>query len=63
MGLEEGLLETNNQKEVMVEILQYVLDLKLPDPIPQVEKQHRSHRPRRDPIPYVCYDGTTGKTS
>lgn len=49
MGLAEGLLETSDQKEVMADILRYVLDLKPDDPIPEVERQHRSLRPRPDP--------------
>lgn len=47
MGLEEGLLETSGQKEQMAEILRYVLDLKPTDPVPEVERQHRSLRPTR----------------
>lgn len=49
MGLEEGLLEASDQKEVMAEILRYVLDLKPTAPTPEVERQHRSLRPRPDP--------------
>ncbi|KAK7905152.1 hypothetical protein WMY93_017759 [Mugilogobius chulae] len=48
-GLDEGLLEGNDQKEVMCQILRYILDVAPGDPVPEVERQHRSLRPRPDP--------------
>lgn len=56
-GLDEGVLESSNPGKVLEEILRYILDLGDTDPIPEVERHHRSLRPRPGPTdpprPYI----------
>lgn len=49
LGLTEGLLEREDQKQVMDQILRYILDAAPGDRAPEVERQHRSFRPCPDP--------------
>lgn len=49
LGLEARVLEGDNHKQVMDQILRYILDAKPTDPIPEVERQHRSLRAWPEP--------------
>ncbi|KAL7379790.1 hypothetical protein ABVT39_005926 [Epinephelus coioides] len=56
VGLEEGI-EAGNLDKMICDILRYILDLKDDDPTPEVERQHRTLRPRlapaEPPRPYL----------
>ncbi|KAJ0056447.1 hypothetical protein NL108_008033 [Boleophthalmus pectinirostris] len=47
-GLEEGL-ERGDPDKTVRDILKYILELKDDDPVPEVERHHRSSRPRPTP--------------
>lgn len=53
VGLEEGTLETGNPAvdpgKELAAILRYILDRRETDPAPEVDRHHRSLRPRPDP--------------
>lgn len=48
VGLEEGL-EAGDPNKMISDVLRYILDLKDSDMIPEVERHHRSLRPRPGP--------------
>lgn len=49
IGLEEGLLESGDPGKELAAILRYILDRHETDPAPEVDRHHRSLRPRPDP--------------
>ncbi|KAL7384817.1 hypothetical protein ABVT39_009410 [Epinephelus coioides] len=47
--VKEGLLESGNPEEELSAILRYILDRDDMDPVPEVDRHHRSLRPHTGP--------------